>query len=1295
MKAFIISTGNLLNPTSVLRWCTMVDFTMVWRTLCVLILYSSCFHCNANSIVNTFEGTQGEDEIFNHLIVHDNTSKVYIGAVNRLYQLSPDLQLGRQAVTGPQLDNYDCPVSSISRRTKKLTDNWMCPDINKKLTSNWNKVLLIDYSHAALIACGSLFQGVCAVHKLDDISSFEIPQKEAVVANNSTASTFAFIAPGPVKNPETHVINVGATYTNNGPYRSDVPAVSSRSLAPGNIFRIASMTVTTATRLRVNSLAREHYFITYVYGFSSHGYSFFVTYQKKDTLKKDMYISKLIRICQNDTDYYSYTEIPLECHGANGTDYNLVQAAFLGKPGSDLAVQLGITVQDDVLYAVFAKSAKEQHVYNKPGSNSALCVYSMKDIQHKFKSNIQNCFRGRGVTGLDFVRPSLKCVPTQIIINDNFCGEDVNEPLGGSIPMMAKPVLTFKNNLLTSVAATSTHIYTVVFLGTANGHLLKVAVESLISAFQYDDLVIDSGSKVNADLKFDRAKKHIYVMTKRKVSKVKLQDCSQYKTCSTCLGAKDPYCGWCPLENKCSLLNDCSHVQKGQKKQISWQSYKAGRCTTIKKVIPHQIQKTTVRLLDLEIDDLSNFPGPFLCTFKAFGRIFETNATKTQKGVVCLTPQIDHFSREHHFTAKLSVRQESGLDYVSTNLTFYDCSRYFSCTECVSSPFPCDWCVAGHRCTHDTGENCRNEILINGVNTIGPSLRSGPNFCPRINSTLNGAVEILVPSGTSKKINVRVDNMQKIILESKLVCQFNIEGRATQVPAQLVAHIIYCDAMEFTYTSRAPNTTVSFAVIWDSYKPLDNPLEIHVLVYQCRGMADNCGTCLALLPPKYNCGWCRDQESCEVKEQCGKPGKAVEWLNRNKTCPNPTIRSFQPTSGPFEGGTNVTILGINLGKSFADIEKGVIVAGIPCTPYMERYVNTKEIVCKVGKPELPLNEPISGPVTVTVFHKYTAVSSYDYKYVYPTITSIFPQIGPMSGGTKLEIRGEYMDAGSHIEVFLGDKPCKVILTSRKYAECITPASSRTGVAVLKMVFDAGERKFEKGTFEYRINPTITSVESGVAGYGIPQGIPAGGIVITVKGKNLKDIQDPKFYVSVNGQDYVNRCHIVPEAPNTMRCKSPVIPQEAISFESDLPVKLEYGLIMDNVTDLRNLSARREFRPFYLYPNPVYEPFTNEGGIKFYKNEYMTIDGKNLDRAGQKSDVIVRIGAGYCNVTSMSRSQLTCRPPKTKPMALKADGQIDSDGIPQVLFRERYKIQYNIRNEEILKLRYVGRIRFRV
>ncbi|KAI4503228.1 hypothetical protein M0802_001450 [Mischocyttarus mexicanus] len=58
-------------------------------------------------------------------------------------------------------------------------------------------------------------------------------------------------------------------------------------------------------------------------------------------------------------------------------------------------------------------------------------------------------------------------------IGEDFCGLDVNTPLGGEDPIAAFPVLTF-DTLLTAVAATSTGDYTVVFLGTHKGHLKKV-----------------------------------------------------------------------------------------------------------------------------------------------------------------------------------------------------------------------------------------------------------------------------------------------------------------------------------------------------------------------------------------------------------------------------------------------------------------------------------------------------------------------------------------------------------------------------------------------------------------------------------------------------------------------------------------------------------------------------------------------------------------------------------------------------------------------------------------------------
>ncbi|KAK2718409.1 hypothetical protein QYM36_005648, partial [Artemia franciscana] len=346
-------------------------------------------------------------------------------------------------------------------------------------------------------------------------------------------------------------------------------------------------------------------------------------------------------------------------------------------------------------------------------------------------------------------------------------------------------------------------------------------------ALEYGDLVIDEGKPVNPDLSFDPQKKHLYVMTEKKVSKLRVQECGVYRTCGECLGARDPYCGWCSLENKCSLRTDC---QDAVRDPLYWVPYRSGRCTTITAVTPHQIQRTTARTLGLVIDNLPALSGQFLCAFTALGKTLVTNATRTTNGVSCTTPRTDLIPHnppgQQHFTAKLSVRMSSGPDFVTTNFTFFDCTTYTSCTACVSSSFPCDWCVDGHRCTHDTAENCRNDILVTGINRIGPSIRSGPSFCPRINGTA-GSTEILVSSGTKKKINVKVDNIAQFIVHTRFVCQFNIEGRVSTVPANVISDTIYCDDMEFSYASRQPNITATFAVIWGGSKPLDNPDNVH------------------------------------------------------------------------------------------------------------------------------------------------------------------------------------------------------------------------------------------------------------------------------------------------------------------------------------------------------------------------------------------------------------------------------------------------------------------------------------
>ncbi|XP_074605238.1 plexin A [Brevipalpus obovatus] len=1219
---------------------------------------------------------------FSHMTINDWTGQVYVGGVNRIYQLSSNLVLEASVEMGPKNDSPDCPV------TRK------CPGTVLKPNNYWNKALVIDYPKSQLISCGSLFQGVCSVHKLDNVSIYDTPFYESVVANNDTASTVAFIAQGPPNLPRMHVLYVGASYTGNGPYISELPAVSSRSLDQGNMFSVSVQGVTTGTRFNARTRNRGGYPIHYVHGFDYNGFSYFLTYQKKIDDSPKPFISKLVRICQKDREYHSYTEVPLVCKSSSPelVDYNLAQAAFVGNPGSELAVSLGITAQDKVLFVVFAKSLDKGDAYNQPDSNSALCVYALSAVHRKFTQNIQHCFNGNGNQGLDFVNPVRQCEQTQVQIDDAFCGMDVNTPLGGTMPIEAAPVLTYPNVLLTSVAATSTHDYTVAFLGTSSGYLKRTVVESVTYAFEYAAISIENSSPINPNMYFSpNNKNYLYIMTERRVTQVRVQDCHIYRTCSECLGARDPYCGWCSLENKCSLRSDCAEAASDP---LYWLSYKSGKCTTITQVNPDKIQRTTTRTLQLVIDNLPSLEGQFFCAFTMLGKTRKTNATRSQNGIACPTPPTDTLPQippgSHHFTAKLSVRMKTGPDFVATNFTFFDCSSYQSCTQCVSSPFPCDWCVGGHRCTYDTGENCRNDILVTGINQVGPSIRSGPGFCPRINATSATSSEVLAPSGSAQRIQVKVENIPNFIVSTRFVCQFNIEGRVRQVNAQLLGDTIYCEQMSFQYSTNAPNITAAFAVIWDGSKPLDNPQNIHVIVYRCQGMANNCGICLEL-PEKYNCGWCYDQ--CDVQDKCEERGskeQKVSWLNKQQTCPDPQIIDFYPKSGPFEGGTNVTIEGINLGRNFEDIASGVNVAHeqngvtvglMPCIPFRKLYVKTSRITCQIRSPNISRynGNEVKGPILVKVQTEYQAKSKEFFKFQSPLITSIDPTIGPKSGGTTLKIWGLYLNAGSSATAFLGNIPCKVIKRVLNMIQCITGARSEPGSEKVKIHIDYGMRTLESTLFIYTPDPFIQSVDSGlIQGSKAVRGIPGGGIRIYVKGTNLRSVQHPKFYVEVEGQKYLSNCSA--ESDTLMRCRSPTVPMDKLNFpESDELIELDYGFIMDNVTSVMNLSKRRSnpFAKFKMFRNPEIHKFNEPERIKYYKSDYLTINGKNLDRAAQESDVVVKIGSKTCDVTSLSRTQLTCRPPTVQPPAMGSNGEIDEGAIPDVIVHLGDQLQFKI------------------
>lgn len=501
---------------------------------------------------------------------------IYLGATNFIYQLNgSDLSEQYEQTTGPVFDYPSCGITECHGFEELM-----------KPTQNINKILVIDYQHKKLLSCGSVKQGACRRYQLNQISQKEDLISMAVAANDDNSSTYAFIAParynyGPsTSSPTTtntslqqqqqqqQVLYVAATYTKIGQSRDLlVPAIGTRTLDDGpNLLKLYENSFLDSARIDINSHLRDYFLVNYLYGFASSNYIYFVTVQKKATSRdyEELgYHTRLARICITDSSYNSYTEVDLKCmpnkkrstdtrhpsffvnqqnHQQTPSEYPLLQDAILVDAGSQLLQSLaqndqssplsadfffnnpssGSASPDDnkVLLGVFS-SAKDhtQHA----GEHSALCAFSLSQIEDKFNDNIHNCYTGKMQSrNMEYIAGNVQECPKSGQGGNvvNFCHETLK--INGTLPIVSEASIQFHNTTLTAITATShtnlniNNIYshsasndspsstfklpqsilsqtsthgpgsqqnTVVFMGTSSGHIKKVSYSSIHICF--------------------------------------------------------------------------------------------------------------------------------------------------------------------------------------------------------------------------------------------------------------------------------------------------------------------------------------------------------------------------------------------------------------------------------------------------------------------------------------------------------------------------------------------------------------------------------------------------------------------------------------------------------------------------------------------------------------------------------------------------------------------------------------------------------------------------------------------
>ncbi|XP_031659417.1 LOW QUALITY PROTEIN: plexin-A2 [Oncorhynchus kisutch] len=1157
---------------------------------------------------------------FNHLTVHQTTGALYIGAVNRVYKLSGNLTLMVSHDTGPEDDNKACyPPLIVQPCSEPLTS-----------TNNVNKLLLIDYSQNRLLACGSLYQGVCKLLRLDDLFILVEPshKKEHYLSSvNQTGTMYGVIVPS---HGQDGTLFIGTAVDGKQDY---FPTISSRKLPrdPESSamldYELHTDFVSSLIKIPSDTLALvSHFDIYYVYGFASGSFVYFLTVQP-ETPENSMssggssndlfYTSRIVRLCKDDHKFHSYVSLPVGCV-RNGVEYRLLQAAYLAKPGRVLAASLNISATDDVLFTVFSKGQKQ---YHQPPDDSALCVFTIKDINARIKERLQSCYQGEGNLELNWLLgKDVQCTKAPVPIDDSFCGLDINQPLGGSQLVTGHTLYTETRDRMTSVTSYVYNGYCVAFVGTKNGRLKKIRVDGPPhGGVQYETkLVIKDGSPILRDMAFSLDHNYLYVMSEKQVTQVPIESCDQYGTCGECLSSGDPHCGWCVLHNMCSQKDRCERADEPYR-------FAAALPQCVKATVyPDSIAVSDPSMpLLVKVSDVPDLSAGITCSF---GNLTEVEGQVSGNQILCVSPaakDVPLIPTDQDWSGvELRLNsKETGQMVISTEVKFYNCSVHQLCLSCVNSAFRCHWCKYRNLCTHDPSSCSFQEGRVNASED-----------CPQ----LVRSEEILIPAGEVKPITLKARNLpQPQSGQRGYECVLHIQGVSHRVTAlRFNSSSVQCQNSSYLYEGmKISELPVDFSVVWNGNFIIDNPDKIQVHLYKCAAQRDSCGMCLKA-QRKFQCGWCSGEGRCTLRHHC--PPLNPRWLDlssKNVKCTNPRITEVTPVAGPPEGGTRVTIHGMNLGLAFSEMVDNVEVAGVKCSPVEEGYIIAEQIVCEMDAAPAD-SKP--GPVQLCVGEcrpDLKTRSAQLYAFVMPSVQGLSPSRGPESGGTKVTITGENLGAGSSVTVLFGNQTCEFYGRTMTEIVCYS-APSLTGVGSVQISVSVDRAQVKESlSFDYIEDPTVQRIEPEWS-------IASGHTPLMVTGTHLDVVQEPRMRVKYGGRESVNVCKVL--NTTSMNCFAPSLVAEYRPGLDTVKHADEFGFIFNNVQTL--LVYNKTI--FLYYPNPYFEPLSTNGVLEQKPGSPIILKGRNLvphASGGVKLNYTVLIGETPCSVT-VSETQLLCEPP---------------------------------------------------
>ncbi|XP_061663981.1 plexin-B2-like [Syngnathoides biaculeatus] len=1149
--------------------------------------------------------------LINNVVQDPRTGRLYVGAVNNLYQLSSDLVAEAHVETGPRRDNRQC--------TPPITDT--CEDATE--TDNHNKLLLVHGAEDRLVVCGSIFRGICSLRNLSNVKdvvyfSDNKGEKSYVVSTEESVSVVGVMSYFTKDRDNFTVFLVAKGYGSH----DSTKLISTRILrdyGEWNIFE----NIIDASAVQANPFVLR-YLHDFRFAFKDGRFVYFLfsrTLGLQDT-KNFTFIS---RLCESDESYYSYTELQLNCSAAN--KFNKVQAAYVATPGEVLAQNLTrldqygpVLASDKVLFVTFTS--------DEDPTTSAMCMYPLRDINMRMLQIISACYSDYGIVDNKpavyspySTKPEALCgKPNPRYMADHFdCGaEFLPSPVAGNaeVALVAEPSLVRKG-VVTAVAVAVEMGHAVAFLGTASGEVLKLHLSAHPEVYGWASGDV-TGDKVNKDLLLDAQQQHLYITSEKKITKVPVQSCHLKTDCQSCVALKDPYCGWCVLEGRCTRKQDCSRWTEDN----TWLWSPDRQCVEIRAFRPPNLSCHKTQQVDIIISALPRLKQSDRLHCEFDGSRSGAVATGSPAVVTCSLPdpaEIPAAPEPQDFVSvPVKVVLNQKIVVTSGEYHFYNCAATVRknpntpCISCVTSGWGCQWDARQHRCSDADG-------AADGGHVIKPQQ---PERCPQFGSPQPP----LIPAGFEVPVafqgkNLDIYSGRRFLLGTELMKQ--TEEEATQEGGSNFRFRGY----KFSYDKRQ-EVNVSFHVTErDTERRIDSTLT--VVVYNCSVGRDDCSLCKHA-DAKYECVWCAAAQACVYRRLCATPPPA--------SCPPPKITDIVPRFGPLNGNISVTIKGSDMGVKKDDIKR-ISVAGVKCRHLPHKYSVSTSVSCQIGPAKRPPFDvevgSESGVVEVEVDGGGTGRSQVVFTYRDPQPRLVQPSKGPAAGGTVITIDGDRLDTASKddVTVSVGGVPCQV-LSFGKRITCKTGKYSGQKVPSdflpVKVNYGYDTSKEVAAAFQYAENPKI-------ADYAPKSSFACGGRRIAVTGTGFDLIQNASLRVTSAADDFSQD-----SAPMEFV-------QESESKNDSVLVFLSPAVVWSDSRTLRTVllldNLPEELKAFTYHPDPTFNELSK---TVITETSVIIVTGRGFAKAMTAVEAQAFVGDASCNVSILQDDKLILDAPSSRP-----------------------------------------------